>query len=70
MLVHGPYFDEVLRADTYRPGPGSAGARVVDGSLDGHAFSGVAGVANVGADRDWTGSPFNQANWYAFGRLA
>ena len=27
-------------------------------------------MANVGDDRNWTGSQFNQANWYAFGRLA
>src|SRR5678816_1852416 len=26
--------------------------------------------ANVGSDRNWSGSHFNQANWYAFGRLA
>jgi len=31
---------------------------------------GLAGVANIGSDRDWCGSDFNQANWYAFGRLA
>lgn len=30
----------------------------------------MAGVANIGRDRDWSGSTFNQANWYAFGRLA
>lgn len=30
----------------------------------------VAGVANVGDDTNWTGHPFAQANWYAFGRLA
>ena len=30
----------------------------------------MAGVANVGSDRNWTGSDFDQANWYAFGRLA
>jgi alpha-glucuronidase len=27
-------------------------------------------VANIGDDRNWTGSVFNQANWYAYGRLA
>src|SRR5205823_345017 len=32
--------------------------------------TGIAGVANTGTDRNWTGSQFNQANWYAFGRLA
>jgi alpha-glucuronidase len=42
----------------------------VDGSLHGNARSGMAGVANIGADRNWTGSHFDQANWYAFGRLA
>jgi alpha-glucuronidase len=43
---------------------------VVDGSLHGHRRTAIAGVSNVGTDRDWTGSHFNQANWYAFGRLA
>ena len=65
-----PLFKEVLDADTYASGPGSTVARVVDGSLHGLARTGIAGVANIGTDRDWTGSQFNQANWYAFGRLA
>jgi len=30
----------------------------------------IAGVANTGTDRNWTGHPLAQANWYAFGRLA
>ena len=34
------------------------------------ATTGMAGVANTGMDRNWTGSHFDQANWYAFGRLA
>jgi alpha-glucuronidase len=33
-------------------------------------ISGMAGVANIGTGRNWTGSHFDQANWYAFGRLA
>ena len=66
----GPLCEEVLRADTYAKGPGSTVAKVIDGSLDGHAETGMAGVANIGTDRDWCGSEFNQANWYAFGRLA
>jgi alpha-glucuronidase len=66
----GPLFEEVLRADTYARGAGSTVGRVVDGSLDHHVHSGIAGVSNVGSDRNWTGSQFNQANWYAFGRLA
>ena len=31
---------------------------------------GVAGVANIGLDKNWCGHHFSQANWYAFGRLA
>jgi alpha-glucuronidase len=66
----GTMWQEVLDADTYARGPGSTVARVVDGSLFGYTRTGMAGVANVGTDRDWCGSIFNQANWYAFGRLA
>ena len=66
----GPLFEEVLDADTYARGEGSTVASVVDGTLHGYARTGIAGVANIGTDRNWTGSHFNQANWYAFGRLA
>lgn len=31
---------------------------------------GVAGVSNIGLDKNWCGHHFSQANWYAFGRLA
>jgi len=70
LVYLGPLFEEVLRADA-RPGEAKGTvADIVDGSRDGHALSAIAGVANIGADRDWAGSTFNQANWYAFGRLA
>ncbi len=55
-----PMWEEVLRADT---GRGGTVAEIV-------APVGMAGVANTGSDRNWTGSDFDQANWYAFGRLA
>ena len=66
----GPLFEEVLKADTMAKGEGSTVAKVIDGTLDHHPLTGIAGVANIGTDRDWSGSDFNQANWYAFGRLA
>ena len=66
----GTLYEEVLRADTYARGPGSTVAKVIDGSLHGYAHTGIAGVANIGTDRNWSGSHFDQANWYAFGRLA
>jgi alpha-glucuronidase len=65
-----PLFEEALRADTFRQGEGSTVAKAIDGSLHQHALTGMAGVANIGADRNWTGSHFDQANWYAYGRLA
>ncbi len=33
-------------------------------------ISAIAGVANIGDDKNWCGHHFSQANWYAFGRLA
>jgi alpha-glucuronidase len=65
-----PLWKEVLDADTFAAGPNSTVARAVDGSLRGHRLSVIAGVANTGSDRNWTGHPLAQANWYAFGRLA
>jgi len=65
----GPLFAETLASETMRT-PGETVAKVVDGSVEGHRLTGMAGVANIGRDRDWAGSTFNQANWYVFGRMA
>jgi len=65
----GPLFTETLDARTGQKS-GETVADVVDGQAEHHKLSGMAGVANIGRDRDWSGSTFNQANWYAFGRLA
>ena len=70
LVFLAPLFEEALRADTWAKGNGSTVAKVIDGSLHGYNRTGIAGVANVGNDRNWTGSQFNQANWYAYGRLA
>ncbi len=70
LVYLGTLYEEVLQADTHARGEGSTVARVIDGSLEGHALTGIAGVANIGVDRTWSGSHFEQANWYAFGRLA
>lgn len=63
-------FKECLEADTYAKGEGSTVAKVIDGSLHHQPLTGMAGVSNIGTDRNWTGHHFGQANWYAFGRLA
>jgi alpha-glucuronidase len=70
-----PMYEEVLRADTQVRGPGSTVAKVIDGTLEAgepgrSPLTGMAGVANIGSDRNWSGSHFDQANWFAFGRLA
>ena len=70
LVYLAPMWKECLNADTYEKGKGSTVAKVVDGSLENHSLTGIAGVANIGTDRNWTGHPFGQANWYAFGRLA
>ncbi|WP_324670645.1 alpha-glucuronidase family glycosyl hydrolase [Hymenobacter sp. GOD-10R] len=70
MVYLGPLIKECLETDTYSKGKGSTVAKVVDGSVDNHQISGIAGVANIGSDRNWTGHPMGQANWYAYGRLA
>jgi alpha-glucuronidase len=61
---------EFFDSDTYAKGAGSTVTRVVDGSLYKQRLTGIAGVANAGSDRNWSGHHFAQANWYAFGRLA
>ncbi|KQB44312.1 Alpha-glucuronidase [Flavobacterium daejeonense] len=63
-------FQETLEADTFSKGKGSSIAKIIDGSLDNHQLTGIAGVANIGSDLNWCGHPFAQANWYGFGRLA
>ncbi|ARS36455.1 alpha-glucuronidase family glycosyl hydrolase [Pontibacter actiniarum] len=65
-----PMYKETLASDTYAKGKGTTVAKVVDGSVDKHRLTGIAGVANIGTDRNWTGHQFGQANWYSFGRLA
>jgi alpha-glucuronidase len=61
---------EFLDSETFASGKGSTVTKVVDGTLHAQRLTGIAGVANTGTDRNWTGHPLSQANWYAFGRLA
>lgn len=70
LVFEAPLFKETLEADTYEKGKGSTVAKVIDGSLEGHNLTGMAGVANIGNDINWTGHPFGQSNWYTLGRLA
>lgn len=66
----GTMWEEALQSDTFRPARGSTVAKVIETPIDAGAATGMAGVANIGSDRNWSGSQFDQANWYAFGRFA
>jgi alpha-glucuronidase len=70
LVFLAPLFKECLDSDTWYKGKGSTVAKILDGSLDGQKLTGIAGVANIGTDINWTGHPFAQANWFAFGRLS
>ena len=70
LVYLAPLFKETLESDTYAQGKGSTVAKVIDGSLDGHSLTGIAGVSNIGSDQNWCGHLFLQANWFAYGRLA
>jgi alpha-glucuronidase len=70
LVYLAPMWKEYLQFDTYAKGQGSTLASVVDGTLHKYIMTGIAGVTNIGDDRNWCGHFFAQANWYAFGRLA
>lgn len=70
-LVYLPtLFGEVLDSDTFIKGEGSTVRKVIDGTLFNDTLTAIAGVSNIGNDRNWCGHPFAQANWYAYGRMA
>ncbi len=66
----GPLYEEVLQSDTYATGEGSTVAKVIEGDVFDYSVTAISGVSNVGTDTNWTGSHFNQANWYVYGRMA
>ena len=70
LVYLAPMWKEYFQFDLRVKGEGSTLASVVDGSLRHHRMTGIAGVSNIGNDRNWCGHFFAQANWFAFGRLA
>jgi len=70
LVFLAPLYEECLKSDTYAGGKGTSVAKIIDGTLDKHQLTAMSGVSNIGNVRNWTGHPFAQANWYAFGRLA
>ena len=70
LVYQAPMFKEVLSAQTRGGEKPVTVKQVIQNKIRPGAVTGIAGVANIGNDRNWTGHLFGQANWYAFGRLA
>ena len=65
-----PMWKEVLDFDMRVDGRASPVKDLISGHLFHRPVGGFAGVANVGMDANWLGSPMAMANLYGFGRLA
>ncbi|MDI6400539.1 alpha-glucuronidase family glycosyl hydrolase [Balneolaceae bacterium ANBcel3] len=70
LAYKGTYYEEVLRDDTRVKGEGTTVGRIIAGEVFDYEHTGMAGVINPGTDRNWTGHPFVQSSWYAYGRMA
>lgn len=74
LVYLGAMYEEVLKVDTHvagdKAGAGPTVAEVITGQQHPGRPTAIAGVANIGSARNWSGSHFDQANWYAYGRLA
>jgi len=65
-----PMWKEVLDFDMRVGGRSTPVKDMVSGRVFHRPIGGFAGVANVGLDENWLGSPLAMANLYGFGRLA
>ena len=70
LVYLAPMWKEHLRFDTSAKGQGSTLASIIDGTLEQGHMTGIAGVANIGDDRNSCGHFFAQSNWFTYGRLA
>ena len=66
-----PMWKEVLDFDMHLPGGEPSKVKdIVSRTTSHRPLNGFVGVANVGLDENWMGSPLAMANLYGFGRLA
>ena len=70
LVFLAPMWEEVLKSQTFTPTANSTVASVIETPVNEKAITLMAGVSNIGTDRNWTGHLFGQANWYAFGKQA
>jgi alpha-glucuronidase len=70
LVFLAPMWEEVLKSQTFTPKANSTVSSVIETPVNEKAVTLMAGVSNIGTDRNWTGHLFGQANWYAFGKQA
>lgn len=71
LVYLAPMWEEFFNSKTFTDGNSQTRvADTTDGTLFKQKHTVIAGVANVGRDKNWCGHLFAQANWYAFGRFA
>jgi len=70
LAYQGPLFEEALKTDLHTKAKDSTLAGILTAKPAKNSQSGMAAVINPGTDRNWTGHPFVQSSWYAFGRMA
>ncbi len=64
-----PMWKEILDFDTCAKGKGTTVGKIADRTAFNGKYGGIAAVANIGDDVNWTGHQMAQANFYGFGRL-
>lgn len=64
-----PLWKEILEFNTFAKSEYGTVADIVSGKTFGQTNCGMAAVANVGNDYNWTGHDLAAANWYGYGRL-
>ncbi|MBO4507206.1 MAG: alpha-glucuronidase [Spirochaetaceae bacterium] len=69
LVFLAPMWKEILDFDTFAKGKGSTVGSFLAAKADDKRLTGIAGVSNIGSDKNWCASLFHPANWYAFGRL-
>lgn len=70
LVFLAPMWEEVLKTKTFTPKASSTVSSIIQTPVTDKLVTLMAGVSNIGTDQNWTGHPFAQANWFAFGRQA
>lgn len=64
-----PMWKQILDFDTRAKGKDTSVKRIINGSVFNNKYGGIAAVANIGDDSNWTGHQMAQSNMYGYARL-